>query len=461
MREELKDMKKNLKAVDRSHYLFNNKELLMLIIPLVIEQLLAVCVGMADSIMIASVGEAAVSGVSLVDQIMVLLIAIFSALATGGAVVAGQYLGQNRKEEACKSSTQLVWFVTLSAIVVTILVYICKYYILHGVFGKIEPDVMQHANTYLVIVTLSIPFMALYNGGAAIFRAMGNSRISMIVSIIMNAINVIGNAILIYGFHRGTEGVAIPTLVSRMTAAIIITVLLCNQNLDLHIERSFRYRVDWKMVKRILSIGIPNSLENSMFQLGKIMVLSLVSTFGTYAIAANAVANAISLFTILPGLSISLAVTTVIARCVGAGDYEQVRYYNKKLMLITYAGMAAMVAVIFYILPLILKAYHLSDKTAAVTTQIIYFHGICAVLIWPLSFILPATFRAAGDAKACMYISVASMWIFRIAFSYVLGKYMGLGVFGVWVAMVVDWVFRVICFVIRYFSGKWKKKAIV
>ena len=160
-------------------------------------------------------------------------------------------------------------------------------------------------------------------------------------------------------------------------------------------------------------------------------------------------------------MAISLAVTTVIARCVGAGDYEQVKYYNRKLMVITYVCMAATVFFIFSILPLIIKAYNLSDVTARATEQIIHFHGISAILIWPISFTLPATFRASGDAKACMYISILSMWIFRIAFSYVLGKYMGLGVFGVWVAMVIDWVFRALCFVIRYFKGTWRKSVIV
>ena len=381
-------MKENTKE-ERQAYFFDNKALLALIIPLVIEQLLAVLVGMADSIMIASVGEAAVSGVSLVDQIMILLINAFAALATGGAVVAGQLLGQKRREEACKSATQMVWFITICAVVITIIVYLGKSFILHTVFGKIDQDVMHHADIYLLIVAVSIPFMALYNGGAAIFRTMGNSKVTMQISIIMNVINIGGNALLIYGFHRGTEGVAIPTLVSRMTAAIIVIVLLCDEKRTLHIKRTWRYR------------------------------------------------------------------------CVGAGDYKQAKYYNKKLMMITYVSMTAMVLFIFALLPLILKAYNLSDITAKTTTDIIHFHGISAIFIWPVAFALPATFRAAGDAKACMYISSISMWIFRIGFSYVLGKYMGLGVFGVWVAMVIDWVFRAICFVIRYFRGSWKKNAIV
>ncbi|MCI8784371.1 MATE family efflux transporter [Lachnospiraceae bacterium 48-21] len=450
-----------LTKIDRSGYLFDNRSLVALIIPLVVEQLLAVLVGMADSIMIASVGEAAVSGVSLVDQVMVLLINIFAALATGGAVVAGQYLGHRKKDAACESATQLVWFITICAVVITALVYAGKSLILHGVFGQIEPDVMRHADVYLMIVTMAIPFMALYNAGAAVFRAMGNSKVSMQISIIMNVINVAGNAILIYGFHRGTEGVAIPTLVSRAVAAVLIIVLLCDEKQTLHIKRTWRYRVDWSHVRKILSVGVPNGLENSMFQLGKILVLSLVSTFGTYAIAANAVGNSIAMFQILPGMAINLAVTTVIARCVGAGDYEQVKYYNKKLLLITHIGTAVMAFSVFAVLPLILKAYHLSDVTAEATRQIIYFHGISAVLIWPLSFTLPSTFRASGDARACMIISMASMWLFRIIFSYVLGEYFGMGVFGVWVAMVIDWVFRALCFVIRYYRGGWKKQSLV
>lgn len=446
---------------DRSHYLFSNRELANLIGPLVIEQLLAVFVGMADSIMVANVGEAAVSGVSLVDNIMILIINIFAALATGGAVVAGQYIGRKDEKSACKAATQLVWFVSLSAVAIMILVYFGKDIILNQVFGHITAEVKGHADIYLLIVTASIPFIALYNGGAAIFRAMGNSQVSMRVSLLMNAINVTGNAILVFGLRIGTAGVAIPTLISRMVAAIVITVLLCNQTRILHIERTLKIRFDGRMIRKILAIGVPNGLENSMFQLGKILVLSLVSTFGTYAIAANAVSNAIALFQILPGMAISLAITTVISQCVGANDYEQVHYYLKKLLAIIYVAMVGTVALIFLALPLILKAYNLSDQTAAAATNIIHFHGISAMIIWPLSFALPAAYRAAGDAKACMYTSIVSMWIFRIGFSYLVGKYMGLGVFGVWVAMVIDWVVRAICFIIRYFNGKWKHGAIV
>ena len=446
---------------DRTHYLFDNKAIIALIIPLIIEQLLAVLVGMADSVMIASVGEAAVSGVSLVDNVMVLLINLFGALATGGSVVAGQYLGKKQEEKADRASNQLIWFITICAIGITILVYLGKSFILQTVFGEIAPDVRGYANTYLLIVTASIPFIALYNGGAAIFRTMGNAKVTMIVSLIMNAVNVIGNATLIYGFHMGAEGVAIPTLVSRMVAAVLIVILLLNPKQVLHLQKTLKYRPDWKMIKNILGLGIPNGLENSMFQLGKILVLSIVTSFGTASIAANAVSNNVATFAILPGMSVGFAILTVGAQCVGAGDYEQVRYYTKKLMKIVYVSLFAANILVVLAVPYIIKIYGLSAEASQYAHKILIYHSICAVTIWPLSFSLPNTLRAAADVTYTMILSIISMWIFRIGFSVVLGVYCHMGVFGVWVAMTIDWLFRAVCFSIRYLRGKWKHAALV
>ncbi len=439
---------------------FTNKQLHQLIIPLLIEQLLTVTVGLADSLMIASVGEAAVSAVSLVDTVMVLLINIFAALATGGAVVAGQYIGQKRLENACKAAEQLILFITVFAIGVTAFVYAGQNVILHGVFGQIEPDVMENSRIYLQIVTGSIPFIALYNGGAAIFRVMGNSRISMKTSLLMNGVNIVGNAIMIYGMKMGIAGAAIPTLISRIVAALIVIPLLCKQTYPVHLRKGMSFHFERHTVKKILHIGVPNGLENSMFQLGKILVLSLVATFGTTAIAANAVANTVAMFQILPGMAMGFAIITVVSQCVGAGDYKQAKYYTKKLMMITYTAMICVNLLIFLLLPTIMHAYHLSPETAAVTKKLLIYHEICCCTIWPLSFSLPNTLRAANDVKVTMWISIVSMWIFRIIFSYILGKYMNWGVFGIWVAMTIDWVFRSICFVFRYLGGKWQRMKI-
>lgn len=440
--------------------MFTNKQLRQLIIPLIIEQLLTVTVGMADTLMIASVGEEAVSAVSLVDTVMVLLINIFAALATGGAVVAGQYIGQNRMESACKAAEQLVLFITVFSLAVTVCMYSGQNLILHGVFGKIEPEVMKDSRIYLLIVSASIPFIALYNGGAAIFRVMGNSKISMQTSLIMNAVNIIGNGILIYGMHMGVAGAAIPTLASRILAAAIIILLLCRGKYPVHLRRTVSFRFEGHTIRKILHIGVPNGMENSMFQLGKILVLSLVSTFGTASIAANAVSNTIALFQVLPGMAMGFAVITVVSQCVGAGDYQQVRYYTKKLMILTYASMILLNLAIFLLLPAIVRVYQLSPETAGITEKIVTYHGACACIIWPMAFTLPNTLRAANDVRITMWISVFSMWIFRIVFSYILGKYLGWGVFGIWVAMTIDWLFRAICFAVRYLRGKWQMQKI-
>lgn len=440
---------------ERKGYFFSNRDLTKLVVPLIIEQLLAILVGMADSIMVSSVGEAAVSGVSLVDTIFILLINIFAALATGGAVVSGQYIGKRRPEEGCKAADQLVLFTIVLSVVVMAAVYVCKPFILHVVFGKIEADVMRNSNLYLLIVAASIPFIALYNAGAAIFRAMGNAKIAMYMSLFMNGINIAGNAILLYGFHWGVEGAALPTLISRMAAGVVMIILLFNQKLQIHLSWPLSLQFQWNTLRKILHIGIPNGLENSMFQLGKILVLSMVSGCGTAAIAANAVSNTIACFQILPGMAIGFAILTVSAQCAGVGDFEQVRYYTKKLMAVAYGLMLVTSLGIIALLSPILKVYGISAQATQLAEQILIYHGICCITIWPLSFSLPNTLRASNDVKFCMVLSILSMWIFRIGFSWLLCIKLEMGVFGVWVAMTIDWLVRAICFLGRYLRGKW------
>ena len=437
--------------------LFSRNDLVRLIIPLIVDQFLQVAVGLSDSIMVARVGEAAVSGVSLVDTVMLLIINIFTALATGGAVIAGQYLGRKDPKTGCEATAQLFNFTFLFSIFIMILGYLGQNVILYHVFGKIEPEVMKDSRTYLLIVLSSIPMIAMYNAGAAIFRAMGNSNIAMKTSLLMNSINVFGNALLIFGFHRGVEGVAIPTVVSRGVACVVILILLNNQKHELHILHPYPFKIKWNVLKKILYIGIPNGLENSMFQLGKIAVLSLVSGLGTASLAANAVGNNIANFAILPGMSFGFALLTVCAQCVGAGDFEQVKYYTKHMMRVEYLCLIASNLIVILALPFILSVYNLSDEAAQYANDIILYHAACVVTIWPLSFTLPNTLRAAADVKVTMVLSIISMWVFRFGFSYLLTMVFHMGIFGVWVAMTIDWLVRGIFFVCRDKSGRWQK----
>lgn len=440
-----------------NNHLFSRNDLVRLIFPLIVDQFLQVAVGLSDSIMVARVGEAAVSGVSLVDTVMLLIINIFTALATGGAVIAGQYLGRKDPKTGCEAIAQLFNFTFLFSIFIMILGYLGQNVILYHVFGKIEPEVMKDSRTYLLIVLSSIPMIAMYNAGAAIFRAMGNSNIAMKTSLLMNSINVFGNALLIFGFHRGVEGVAIPTVVSRGVACVVILILLNNQKHELHILHPYPFKIKWNVLKKILYIGIPNGLENSMFQLGKIAVLSLVSGLGTASLAANAVGNNIANFAILPGMSFGFALITVCAQCVGAGDFEQVKYYTKHMMRVEYLCLIASNLIVILALPFILSVYNLSDEAARYANDIILYHAACVVTIWPLSFTLPNTLRAAADVKVTMVLSIISMWVFRFGFSYLLTMVFHMGIFGVWVAMTIDWLVRGIFFVCRYKSGRWQK----
>ena len=438
--------------------LFSGKDLRKLIVPLIFEQALAITVGMADTMMISSVGEAAVSGVSLVDMINMLMFNIMAALATGGAVVTSQYLGAKRKEDARKSANQLLYTVIFSGLLLGIIVILIRKPMLRLFFGSIEPDVMESALIYLTISALSFPFLAVYNACAALFRSMGNSQVTLKVSILINLINVAGNAICIFGLHMGAAGVAIPSLISRAAGSVILYFLLKNPALDICFVRE-PFHLDLRMVKKILYIGIPSGVENGIFQLGRVLVVSIISGFGTVQIAANGVANNLDSVGVLIGSAINLAMITVIGQCVGAGDEKQIRIYTKKLLLIAYIPTIILNLVLFLNLGWILDLYGLSPETTNLARTLIFIHNGCACLLWPLSFTFPNMLRACNDVQYTMVVSIASMFIFRIGFSYLIGVNFGYGAIGVWIAMVLDWICRIICFLLRYRSGKWRKLA--
>lgn len=438
--------------------LFSGKDLRKLIIPLIFEQALAITVGMADTMMISSAGEAAVSGVSLVDMINILMFNIMAALATGGAVVTSQFLGAKRKEDARRSAKQLLYTVIFSGIIIGVVVILARKPLLRLFFGSIEADVMENALIYLTISALSFPFLAVYNACAALFRSMGNSQITLKVSALINLINVAGNALCIFGLHMGAAGVAIPSLVSRAVGSILLYFLLRNPSLELCFLKE-PFRVDFVIIRRILSIGIPSGVENGIFQLGRVLVVSIISGFGTVQIAANGVANNLDSVGVLIGSAINLAMITVIGQCVGAKDERQIRVYTKKLLLATYIPTILFNVILFFNLDWILGLYGLSPETTQLARTLVYIHNGCACFLWPLSFTFPNMLRACNDVRYTMVVSIASMFLFRIGFSYLIGVTLGYGAIGVWIAMVLDWICRTVCFLIRYLGGKWKELA--
>ena len=447
--------------------MFSKKDLQKLIIPLIIEQLLGISVGMFDTIMISSLGESAVSGVSLVDMLNVLMINIFAALATGGAVICAYELGKIKKlmeqdtsvkndfPGARSAAKQLLIVLLVASILVAGLALFFRVGLLRLCFGAIEDDVMSNALTYFVISAISYPFIAIYNGLAALFRTMGNSKITMIASFFMNLLNICGNALFIYVFNWGVAGAAWSTTISRFLGMLLLFVIISNKNHEIYINLREKFRLDFHVMKKILGIGIPGSLENSVFQLGRILVISMIAGFGTAQVAANAVANNLDSLGCIPGQALGLAVVTVVGQCIGAGDYDSARQYEQKLLKFAYLSMAVVNILILVSLPLSLKLYNLTKETLELAAILVILHDGFAMIFWPTAFVLPNALRAAQDVRFTMVVSIFSMIAFRIFFSLVIGVRFGMGIIGVWIAMIIDWVFRGGLFIWRVRSGRW------
>ena len=447
-----------LRAQERAP-LFSADALRRLIIPLVIEQFLAMTIGMADTIMVTSVGEHAVSGVSLVDNISTLLINVFSALATGGAVVAAQYLGSRDEENACSAAKQLFYAIGALSAATMAVCLLFREPILRLVFGQLEDNVMEAAMTYFLLTAISYPLLAIYNAGAALFRAMGNSKVSMLASLLMNIVNIGLNAILIYGADIGVAGAGFGTLFSRLAGAVLMTWLICQHGHRIHIDHLLHFEFRGQLVKKILRIGVPNGLENGMFQIGKLLVLGLVTPLGTSATAANAIANSVAGVVNVPGNAISLSLITVVGQCMGAGDSKQAVRYTRKLMTIVYLAMGSLSVLLFFFATPVVGIFGLTPGAAVMAIQVLRWCAVFDLIFWPMSFSLPNALRASGDAKFTMIVSMCSMWIFRIGFSYLLVPQIGL--LGVWVAMFIDWIVRAVVFLIRFLSGRWKTKTVI
>ena len=411
--------------------LFSQDALKKLLWPLIIEQFLAIAMGMADTVMAASCGEAVVSGISLVDSICVLLIGLFTAMASGGAVVAAQYMGHGDKEMVGRASNQLFIAVGGVALLFMTIALIWNKGLLALLYGNVEADVMSAARIYFYIVA-----------------------VSMKVSLVANLVNVVGNAILIYGVGIGAAGAALSTLFSRVLSAVLIVMLLKKSD---KIIMSNHWRLDTKILGKILYIGVPNGLENSIFQIGKLLTTSLIAGFGMAATTANAVTGSIASFQQIPANAIGVAMITVIGQCIGAGETEQALYYLKKMMKTAYACMILLgIPMIIFARP-ICGIYHLSPETMKITVFLLCYSCVCCMLVHPLSFAQSNALRAAGDVRFTMIVAIASMWLCRVGMAYILGQGLGLGVIGVWIAMTMDWVVRAFLFTNRVRTGKWLK----
>ena len=376
-------------------------------------------------------------------------------------MLCAQYIGRDDHANANASAKQLIVATFLISAAIMIICLFGNAPILSVVFPNTEKSVMNNCITYFFWSAISYPFLGVYNAGAALFRSMGNSRITMIISLAMNLLNICGNAILIFGCGMGVAGAAIATLASRIFGAVIILYLLRWRSHGITLDSLLHWRLDFKMIRTILKIGIPNGLENGMFQIGKILVQGLVASFGTVAIAANAVGNSIASMATIPGAAVGLGMITIVGQCIGAKRYDEAKRYMFRLTGLAYVLMIFVNIILFLLLNPLIGLFNLSAETASITSVLLIYHGIMSSILWPMAFTLPNGLRAANDVKYTMLVSVISMWACRIGLSYILASFLNLGVLGVWIAMTIDWAVRIIFFLGRVISGKWKKKEVI
>ena len=441
--------------------MFSNKALKKLILPLIIEQILIMAVGVADTVMVSYAGEVAISGVGLVDMFNNLIITVLAAIDAGGAIIVSQYIGNKDRKNDNKASSQLL---TITIVIATVIMLGCLVFhriLLSTFFGAIEMDVMKAATTYFLISAISFPFLGVYNSAAALYRSMEKTRTTMYVSILMNIINVVGNYIGVFILHAGVAGVAVPTLISRIVAAIIMFALSLNSSNLVYVKIKNVFAWNQEMISRILKIAVPNGIENGLFTLGRVLVTSIVALFGTSQIAANSVAGSIDQIAVVVVNAINLGIVVVVGQCIGANDYEQAKYYIKKLMKISYIVTGIIGSAVILLLPWILNLYSLSSEARNLTFILVIMHNIMATALHPTAFVLPNGLRAAGDVKFSMVVGIVSMILFRLGAAVLFGIIFNLGIIGVWIAMGSDWLCRSVCFVIRFIKGKWRQFKVI
>lgn len=445
---------------DKLERMFSRKALRQLLLPLMAEQALAMTIGMADTVMVASCSEAAVSGVSLIDSVNAVFLWLFPALATGGGVVLAQYIGRGEEDNARRSVGQLALLLVGFSLMISILFMLFRDKLLLLLFGQIEPQVMGYARTYFTVSIISYPFLALYNVGASVFRAVGNSKLSMTVSTAANVLNLIGNAVLIYGFGLEVLGAGLATLASRVLGAVIMVCRLLRPDCAVGVHTLGDLRLQKEMFGRILHIGIPSGLESAAFNIGKLLVASLVSTLPTVAITSNAVMNTLQSIILIPTSAIHLAAVPIVGQCLGAGKTEDAKYYTRWLVGLAYLCLFVTAGGTLLFANPILSLFKLTPETAAVALRLLRFYFCIAVTLYPLAFTITPCLRAAGDVRFCLIGAMTGMWLGRILCSHLFVA-LGWGIMGIWVAIVADWLIRIAFYLPRYLSGKWLRKRVI
>ncbi|MDE7207881.1 MAG: MATE family efflux transporter [Lachnospiraceae bacterium] len=443
------------KQIDWNNLLFDNRALFLLLLPIIIEQLLNSLMGMVDTMMVSTVGSEAISAVSLVDSVNNLVIQIFSAMASGAAIICSQYIGSGNERESNKAARQVALTVLVIALAIMGFCILGGERLLRFIFGAVEEPVMDNAIIYFVITVISYPFLALFSAGAAFYRASGNARFPMKVSVASNILNITGNAVFIYVFRWGAAGAALATLLSRIFCTTVIFYCLRKPGQVIVVRDYLKIRPDMPLIVKIMAIGIPSGIENGMFQFGKLAIQSTVSTMGTVAIAAQAMTNILESVNGVVGMGVGIGLMTVAGQCIGAGRTEETKYYIVKLTKIAWAGILVSCLLVLAITKPVTWLAGMEPESAKMCFEMVTAITIAKPLFWAGSFVIAYGLRAAGDVKFSMMVSVITMWGCRVALCIFLVRVFHFGPMAVWIGMFADWGIRSVIFVRRFVGGKW------
>ena len=441
--------------------MFDNKDLKNLIVPLFLEQLLTILVGLADTFVVSFVGEAAVSGVSLVNSFNTIFIFLFTALASGGAVIVSQYIGSGDKRKAGEAASQLLMISTVFSAGIVLLLLLFGRTILGWIFGRVEEDVMEACVTYLRISAYSYPALAVYNAGAALYRSIGKTSTTMYIAVVSNVINVAGNLIGVFVLHAGVAGVAWPSLIARTFSAVAVTVLCFRKGNGVYYTKQWILRWNAELLKRILRIALPNGVEQGIFQFVKVALSSIVALFGTYQIAANGIAQSIWSLAALVCVTMGPVFITVIGQCMGAGEDSQAEYYFHRLLKITLLMSVVWNTAVFALTPAIMPFFDVAPETRQLTVWLVLIHNVFNCVAFPFADPLGKGLRAAGDVKYTMVWSIITTIGVRLLFSVLFAIVLKMGVIGIAIAMCMDWCIRAVVFYIRFRGGKWKQYQLI
>ncbi len=447
--------------IDYGNLLFPRRALWMLLIPLIIEQMLNSLMGMVDTLMVSRVGQEAISAVSLVDSINNLVLQVFAAMAAGAAIICSQYLGRKDEKGCNEAARQIVLTVVVISSVIMIIGVGFRKPLLRLIFGSVEEAVMDNAQIYFLITALSYPFIALFQAGAAFYRACGNSKFTMKTALLANVANIVGNTLFIFIFQMGAAGAAVSTLISRALCAFVVFYGLRKPGYAIQLKNYFSIRPDFKLIVKILAIGVPSGIENGMFQFGKLAIQSTVSSLGTAAIAAQAMTIIFENVNGMAAVGIGIGLMTVVGQSIGAGRKEEAKYYIVKLSM--YAEVAMIISCILVYLaarPVTILA-GMSAESTAMCMQMILAITIVKPILWVPSFTPPNGLRAAGDVRFSMITATLTMWLCRVALSIFLMRVVKTGPIGVWYGMFADWGVRGVIFTIRFVRGKWLRFKVI